>query len=938
MQVSIRLGHTDSAYSVDRENRLDVQLKNTSKLGHFSDILSTVDQYEQFKEERNDCNNYRLILTIVPYCTNVLFNTVTEIVYAEGSDQCDAIIYEDEGYKATKLSSVYGLATPDHTHMVMNTEYSRPGCAKTITNGIDENYVYHPGFDMFDNHILRNVSFKIVNKGGDVNIFNTLGDLMRYQSGGQVMYRRRDGIDEEGNSETIKNDREKHLYDNDDILSFSEGDAVNLNLTEENGWYGFTNGNTIQSRDAAKSFSELNIGRVLNDRKSCEFIDMYPDRTLYSFNPKYNRYRHRLEYNWEVFLTYPYSKTTTLAHENVENHTLSYSSDEIEFLRNGECNALLILSAVRTIGTTGENVVLIRSMAKHGLKRGDTVRFYVDGESVYTKNFVVKNVGDLKGENKEYYFTINDLDFIRELGEYSAVPDDKLEVDTSREYRFARVYGDKPSKYYVRIFRKLPNFKYREQNFPDDGSMTIQEYINSNAKDKDGNMVLFDREQYKLAFETNIYTDDVTQVTFTDTIDINNLVDCFGRPVTEIYATLLKTNYGRDKWYNENKYTDESVEYSHCFGKVSSGLEFSDIDEFNSAQFNKRSPNGDIHTIVNPVGDANSLYMNGAYYYRSIYEDDISISNDYFYGDVIEFNENECIEHILQPFLHRFNTAQRELMNDDYKLIYHDIWSDDWDKGFETSDDGLIMKEGTFSIIEKTSMHDGDATNRHEGYYYQPHYRIALREFGNVNQDSHYDIPVKSVSPVQANGMYLKVTCKRGSGVSVGDTIYLFDDEKDKRYEFVATYLENRVTFYISPKPSKIARQNAWDRFIADSKMNWLDVSNIATPDNDGNAKLYFRRKNENIPSYAIKVDDNKYLWRDVLKPGDDGVKNLPEYAFANNSFYISNQINFYLRRQDPQGWTGLYADGEHYFPNDVFGNIRKESNYEYKEESEVIC
>ena len=65
-------------------------------------------------------------------------------------------------------------------------------------------------------------------------------------------------------------------------------------------------------------------------------------------------------------------------------------------------------------------------------------------------------------------------------------------------------------------------------------------------------------------------------------------------------------------------------------------------------------------------------------------------------------------------------------------------------------------------------------------------------------------------------------------------------------------------------------------------------------------------------------------------------IKDLPEYAYANDAFYITKEINFFLRRQDPQGWNGLYCkDG---FPNDIPGNIKPESNYIYKEEKEIIC
>ena len=43
MSVQIRLGRTDSVYSVNRENRLDVELKNTSKPIHHNDIKRTID-------------------------------------------------------------------------------------------------------------------------------------------------------------------------------------------------------------------------------------------------------------------------------------------------------------------------------------------------------------------------------------------------------------------------------------------------------------------------------------------------------------------------------------------------------------------------------------------------------------------------------------------------------------------------------------------------------------------------------------------------------------------------------------------------------------------------------------------------------------------------------------------------------------------------------
>ena len=50
--------------------------------------------------------------------------------------------------------------------------------------------------------------------------------------------------------------------------------------------------------------------KVINNRKPCDFIDMYPTRDLFYFDPKYNPYRQRLEKNWHYFLSYPSSSIT----------------------------------------------------------------------------------------------------------------------------------------------------------------------------------------------------------------------------------------------------------------------------------------------------------------------------------------------------------------------------------------------------------------------------------------------------------------------------------------------------------------------------------------------------------------------------------------------------------------------------------------------------
>ena len=79
---------------------------------------------------------------------------------------------------------------------------------------------------------------------------------------------------------------------------------------------------------------------------------MYPNRELFSFNPSYNKRFDRLEYNWDIALTYPY--------ENDYNNQIVYGKG---------VNGLRVLSATIEYGLSGEAVIIFRSFVKHNLKR-----------------------------------------------------------------------------------------------------------------------------------------------------------------------------------------------------------------------------------------------------------------------------------------------------------------------------------------------------------------------------------------------------------------------------------------------------------------------------------------------------------------------------------------------------------------------------------------
>lgn len=1011
-KYKIRLGDTDSINSINTNNIIGVDLQQTSKLLPYPSVIGEVDAYQVFEEERNSCEKYRLIITINPYCTNVLFNTLTEIIRNEGSNindvnnsNCLEVITDEENSKAQHTDGCLGVTEPNRRQMLMNTEYSRDKIG----------YVYHPGYDIFTNHILRNLSFKMVNLLGNNTIssmvnngiqdtlcddtltqtdnrlvklaFNTIGDFMRYSDGTVVKYRKRVNI-----STNPQNDLNKHLYLYDDISSFE--DSINNNLSEENGWFGFVNNSTTSAKEKTDKpkpltdgkvliWDDLDISRVLNNYENCEFVDMYPDRSLFSFEPKINTFRKRLEYNWKVILTYPY--------KNDYCHNIVTSED-------GKTNGLKLMSVVKSLNGSGSNAIIFRSYAKHGLQRGDFINLYINGTPL-SRTIKVTNVGNMSSNNDDnalFYFYTTDTIILTEVlgltidtdsGKWSdaggviTTADINNRIKEKGEYRFRRVVNGVESDYYLRVFKKLPNLKNKRQNLtdeivkaqPDNNSETtpFEDYIyglndfnESPNASINGQMIDFNNEQYRLGFARTIYNDNSAQITFTDTIDIEHLVDNIGRPLHEFYVTIIKNNKGYDKWYgitkddnrNEkplNQYVigdidriNEEVEFSHCFGNLTSGFEFSSIesDKGNIDIEKEKGKIGDISVlnelgIFSPIPYETKITDKGA-----VNPNSGEYNADEFYGDLVEYNPNECLEHILLPICHRFNTAQRELPKDNnmYNTFqYQEIYRDDYDLGDGMEVRNYVVDEEDKVTYDETKE-DLFTWQRPEGYFYQAHYPVTLKEFGSITQNAHGDIKVKEAKPSQKNGIFIEVTTTLNYGVVAGDIIYVcLDDEEnyknDKWFEFTVGYTEGKNKFYMQPYNMSWADMKEKINTDTESEYNynWVTLS-IALTTTEANKQVKLRKKNIDIPDYASRVDHNKFLWRGLYRPGELMDSDLTQYPFANNAFYINKEINFFLKRQDPYGYSGLYCSQA--FPNDVKGNHRQEDNYVYKTEEDIVC
>lgn len=949
---------------------------------HNTDFQSVVDLNEEFINERNACDCYRVIVTVNPFCTNVLFNSVTEIVRKEGSSDVECV----DATNTADLSQqdklkIYGkISNVGQTDMVRNTEYTKDSVG----------YVYHPGMDIFNNHILRNKSYRIVNRpGNNPNraIFNTINDKMRASNGSNIQRCCRREV-------TDTSMQVKHLYDHDDILSFSNGDAIHENLRENDGWFGFYNNSVIPSKNV--NGEDMDISCAINNRNKCEFIDMYPDRTLFSLVPKYNKDRNRLEYNWNYTLTYPFENTTTFEANTQQGGTVT---KDFSVVAEGDVNALVIVDTKYVILPNGVNALLFRSAVKHNLKVGDKFVLFFndeDGNGVWHEvphASIVNGLGDMDNNYHEFYFYTTDdslleeifapestvhtkWDYIRDYfykpydaSTVPAVDNDKiynpgnlvnnngtiylctstvkgfttdnfipfndyqfteyhdgvLDIPSEndgyvmvnntiyelynhdigiwyhdsgydanrfirnivnnafrdddnpvtpvaddpnslyRDYiqlRFAKTNGVYKSKYYVRKFKKLPNIKYgTDQNEP--------------LVDAE-----FDSEYYKLAFSNTVYGDEVAQAVFFDSVSTSGIRDNLGRPLTDIYLSIFKTNNGYREWYcgeGDGK-GDESVEYSHCFGPLTCGFDIFGLCSDTDSMKDKRLSLVDVHMICNGYNDGECTLGD---------KNDITVNDDWYYGDIAEFCPWDCTETVLADVCFRFNTAQRELDDlensepENYQFVFDEMLSDDYDY------DGFVTAE---YIIE-------NGVRKREGYFYKPHKRIQLKGFGSLNQASHRNLLVGLAEPIQMDGLYIKVTCMSNHGI-YGSHRVRFRDKSDSSNEIwlnVVSVIDRR-TFVMEKIPHGV-----------DGYMDWIAMCSALN-----NGTFALESENTDIPDYAYRISDNTYLWRRTTNAWDidNETEGLSEYPFANGCLYIDNVYNLFVRRQDPYGCNRLY-DGE---------------------------
>lgn len=954
MDRTVFLEENRSEFSNNVESAVNVRLSTKTRLLPNDNLSDTFSLFEQYNKERDECNRFRLILAVNPVCSNVLYNMKTEVVIGEGSDNCVAILDKTNG-GVNKIgfapNAVNTESTITYRQAILDTEYSHELIG---SSGV---FDYHCGVDIFNNHMLRKKGFVHVNPiaqsemSNSGRYYNTIKDFLRDDRGNVVSAEI--GVDRSSNGRKTN----MHLYEYDTIQSMSQ--AFSEKCDEKDGWWGFTNPGNIEIKN--NTGNTITINRMMASKKACEFIDLYPDRSLYSFVPKYNTYRRRIEKNWDYCITYPYLNDV----------------DKLNEICGGEQGAVRASIKYKT-DTSSTPVLECSCYFKHNLQVGDYVNFYyymghyrkVDTNNNYSPldltcigdTIYVTSTLDLNGlpdSNSTIVKTVESKEFQRYNAKVKVVSVGDAEGDHTDRV-FSVRYSDIQNIYeYLKFF----GCYYKRNVNGNESSYYLRKF--KKIKRSDGNELSSGIN--KAAFATNIYGDDIAQVVFTDDIDLSGLVDNQNRPVGEIYFTVIKRNAGHREWYEDDNFNDKKIEYSHCFGIVTSGIDFSGIEnepfDYN-AHFlhnfsgtvstihnNSNYRTGSLKEISNTLSAWGETILSGA---PKTIEYDITIDMDEFYGDVAEYNISNAEEIIIGYVYHRFNSAQREIWNSAYMSQYQDvITSDDYDS-VNGKKDPFNVATYYLNDIESSKSEVGSPKRNlmygnifPEGYIYNPHIPIQVKEFSSEVSSSsakyvNYTNPVltKNILYIltKANGEIYQFTSQmealsaRENGDTLRESFISYElsftvpvDYGFYKGDFIAFY-NSGTTDIVWGEITSVSGLNLSVKIAAEDLSNYSNVSvNLFKPASAYRV-FYAFWATDNIPLYAkYSSGERMFKWRRIVPPSEMTNDNLLfETPFSNGRFYMARTLTFFLKRQDPNGDYGLSIPIFRIYNQDIANPMQK--------------
>lgn len=357
-------------------------------------------------------------------------------------------------------------------------------------------------------------------------------------------------------------------------------------------------------------------------------------------------------YNWMLNLTYPFSSDTnqpmTYTNEKFNTSINFNSSDGIPFAFDiGELN--------------GKKIVNFYCGTKHNLKVGDWVEltipslpFGLNGK----KTFQVFSLGDNDYKSEEKVFSIINLKF----------PPNQLisgTVGTAKRINNILNSGETKSIYYVRLHKVLAthsDFNITQAGF-ENNPFTIKSKLEYSA--------LTPNQTQRVSVKQGGRT---FSFTLNKDVSINGLKDNNGKPITELFLSILERGYMG--WFNPPALNSVGQQTAIDIGWGFNFLENS-VDTWwnHSSVINK--DNIPVSSYEQPQGSGQMFYYN-----------DFLSEGSVIKGDFCEYNYAEQKEYVLSSCYHKYS----------FNSLY---------------------------------FFDNSPVNFPSGYAYEPHHSIPIRVFSD---------------------------------------------------------------------------------------------------------------------------------------------------------------------------------------------------------------
>ena len=343
-------------------------------------------------------------------------------------------------------------------------------------------------------------------------------------------------------------------------------------------------------------------------------------------------------YNWNIYVSYPVSGDTEqqMRYENTQFSAVTYfqASDGVPFV-------------LQNTNPDGKSLVTFYCGVSHNLQIGEFVELSISSNG--TNYFQVESLGDQYFGSEDKIFSIYNIGYTAFTNNSTGTFKRVLDINNT---------GETTSQYYVRrhkILTSESDYDLTKLGF-ENNAFSNKKQLEYSALTPNG----VSRVSVKDGSQTCGFT-------FTKDIDTSELLDNQGRPLSELFVTIMQKGYMG--YFNKP--------YSNGYPGLLIGWDFNFLDGQDDIWWNAASPtNKDLGLSTSSYN-----FSGKTFYYNNPLE-----VGDIISGDFCEWNDFVMTETVLSKMMHKFS--------------YNPL------------------------IFSNSSP-----LNYESGYFYQPHFSVPIRAF-----------------------------------------------------------------------------------------------------------------------------------------------------------------------------------------------------------------